>query len=81
MLFRLFFVEFGPAYDGVGFRFFLRLFVFGFDETGGERGNLIFAQFNVIPDSFDAVTSCLLRRLDDGTASSGSFFRCARDFS
>jgi hypothetical protein len=79
LLFRLFFVEFGAAYDGVGFRFFLGLFVLGFDETGGERGDLIFVQFNVIPDSFDAVTSRLLRRLDDGTASGGSFFGRAGD--
>jgi hypothetical protein len=39
--FCFFFVEFGAAYDG-GFRFFLRLFVFGLDETGSERGDLIF---------------------------------------
>jgi hypothetical protein len=42
---RLFFVlilfEFGTADDGIGFRFFLRLFVFCFHETGSERGDLI----------------------------------------
>ena len=40
--FCFFFVELSAADDGIGFRFFLRLFVFGLDETGSERGDLIF---------------------------------------
>jgi hypothetical protein len=49
LFFRFFFIEFGAADDGIGFRFFLRLFVLGFDETRGESGDLIFVQFGVIP--------------------------------
>jgi hypothetical protein len=44
-----FFLEFGAADDGVGFGFFLRFFVFGFDETGSEGRDLIFIQLDVIP--------------------------------
>jgi hypothetical protein len=60
LFFCFFFVEFGAADDGIGFRFFLRLFVLGLDETGGECGDLIFVQFSVNPGGFDAVTSRLL---------------------
>jgi len=42
LLFRLFFVEFGAAGDGVGFRFCGGFFVFGLHEVGGERRNLVF---------------------------------------
>ncbi len=59
LLFRLFFVEFGAPDDGIGFRFFLCLFVFGLDETGSECGDLIFVQFKVIADSFRIVSSRL----------------------
>jgi hypothetical protein len=60
-LFGLFFVEFGAADDGIGFRFFLRLLVFGLDETGSERGDLIFVQFSVIAGGLGIVASPLLR--------------------
>src|SRR6266849_557194 len=55
--FRFFFVEFGAADDGIGFRFFLRLFVLGLDESGGECGHLIFVQISIIPCAFHIVTS------------------------
>src|SRR5205823_9767089 len=42
--FCFFFVEFGAADDGIGFGFFLGLFVFGLDETGSERRDLIFVR-------------------------------------
>ena len=57
--FSFFFVEFGAADDGIGFCFFLGLFVFGLDETGSECGDLIFVQFKVIADSFRIVSSRL----------------------
>jgi hypothetical protein len=38
---RLFFFEFGAANNGIGFRSFRSFFVLGFDETGGECGDLI----------------------------------------
>src|SRR5439155_1542935 len=38
LLFVFFFVELRAADYGIGFRLFLRLFVFGLDETGGARG-------------------------------------------
>ena len=60
LFFRFFFVEFGAADDGIGFRFFGGFFVLGFDETGGERGDLIFVQLRVIPGGFRAVTGRIL---------------------
>jgi hypothetical protein len=33
--------ELGAADDGIGFRFFLGLFVFCFDDTGSKRGDLV----------------------------------------
>jgi hypothetical protein len=60
LFFRFFFVEFGAADDGIGLRPFLRLFVLGFDETGGESGDLILVQFGVIAYCFDAVAGRFL---------------------
>src|SRR5277367_4257013 len=43
----LFVVKFRAAYDGISFGVFLRFFVLGFDEFGGERRDLIFVQVDV----------------------------------
>ena len=59
LLFVFFFVKFSAADYGIGLRLFLRFLMLGLDETGGERGDLIFVQFNVIPDTFHMVNSCL----------------------
>ena len=59
-LFFLFFVEFGAADDGVSFHCVRGFFLLGFDETGGERGDLILVQFNVIPLCFHMVNNWLL---------------------
>jgi len=48
----LFFFKFRATDDGVGLRFFLSLFVFGFDETGGKRCDLIFVQFDIRASRF-----------------------------
>jgi len=55
LLLRFFFVKLCAADDCIGFRFFGCFFVFSFNETGSERGNLIFVQINVIPDSLHVV--------------------------
>ena len=69
MLF-VFFVKFSAADYGIGLRLFLRFLVLGLDETGGERGDLIFVQFTVIPDGFHMVDSRLLWRLREARGSS-----------
>ncbi len=40
----LFFIKVGATRDGIGDGVFLGLFVFGFDEFGGQGGDLIFVQ-------------------------------------
>jgi hypothetical protein len=79
--FCFFFVEFGAADDGIGFRFFLGLFVFGLDKTGSERGDLIFVQFKVIASRFGFIFSRFGRRPGDCVASGGRSFRRPRRFS
>ena len=79
--FSFFFVEFGAADDGIGFRFFLGLFVFGLDETGSERGDLIFVQFKVIAGRFGFIFSRFRHRSGDCVASGGRSFRRSRRFS
>lgn len=76
-LFRFFFVEFGAADDGVGFRFFGGFFVLGFDKAGGESGNLVVVQLRIIASRFRAIASGILRGLD-GCSASGSLFRGLR---
>src|ERR1700687_5661176 len=79
--FSFFFVEFGAADDGIGFRFFLGLFVFGLDETGSERGDLIFVQFKVIAGRFGFIFSRFRHRSGDCVASGGRSFRPSPRFS
>src|SRR5882724_2336209 len=50
--FGVFFFELGAADDGIGFRFFLGLFVFGLDEARSKRRHLIFVQFDVTTHRF-----------------------------
>jgi hypothetical protein len=40
--FRFFFFKFGAADDGIGFCSLRSFFVLGFDESGSERGDLVF---------------------------------------
>jgi len=42
LLFCFFFVEFGAADNGIGFRHFRGFFVLGLDKARGKRGDLIF---------------------------------------
>jgi len=80
LLFVFFFVELRAADYGIGFRLFLRLFVFGLDETGGKRGDLILVQLNVIPGRFHMVNSRLLRNFRE-RASRRSFLNGIDSFS
>jgi hypothetical protein len=55
LFFRFFFVKFGAADDSIGFRHSRGFFVFGLDEAGGERGDLIFVQLNVVSNGVHIV--------------------------
>jgi len=46
--FRIFFFKFGAADDGIGFCSLRSFFMLGFDESGSERGDLVFVKFGFI---------------------------------
>jgi hypothetical protein len=73
LLFRFFFLflKFGAADNGVGLRLCRSFFVFGFDETGGQRGHLVFIQFGLTAGGF---------RFDDVAFHGGNVFRFGRRF-
>lgn len=78
VLFRFFFgfvfFENGAAREGIGVCFRGGLFVLGFREIGGQRGNLVFAKLSLVMNGSGFLLDGCLRRFGHFSGLSGRRF-------